>query len=86
MGIGASAAVIIVSLDVIETGGVGDTGDLIRLTKIVGEVGIILDALPITFEMAMTDRIESDQGREQALIRLAQSFPRQIAVFVQARP
>jgi hypothetical protein len=54
-----------VPLDVIHVDGVGNAGRLIKLAQIIRQVRVVDDAAQIAFEVAVIDRVKTDQRREQ---------------------
>ena len=71
---------VVVALDVIEIDGLGDTRVLVEVQEIALQVRIIEDALDVTFEVAVIDRIEANERAEQAPVRLHDPMPEEIAV------
>ena len=51
---------VVVTFDVIEIHGLGDSINLVKITKITVQVRVISDPADVAFEMAMVNRIEPD--------------------------
>ncbi len=62
-------AAVIMPFDVIEVDGLGNARHLIEIAKIILEIGIVDDAPQIAFEVAVVDRIKSNERGEQAPVR-----------------
>src|SRR5688572_11210225 len=79
---GRVAAVIVV-LDVVETAGLGNTGNLIEFAQIAAEIGVIGYAADVAFEVADIDRIKPQKRGEQPPVGLGDTVAGEIAVFRQ---
>ena len=60
---------IVVPLDMVEIDGLGDAVGLVEIFEITEQAWVIDDATEVAFEVAVIDRIESDQGDEQPPVR-----------------
>src|SRR5665213_1458501 len=73
-------AAVIVSFDLIDAHRAGNSRHLIKLAKITPHIGIVGDAAQVAFEMAVVDRVEANERREQPPIRLGDLVAHQIAL------
>ena len=73
-------AAVIVPLDVIDVHGLGDARHLIEIAQIVRQVRIVDDAPQVALEVAVIDRVEADQRREQPPVGLGQARAGEIAL------
>ncbi len=55
---------IIVTLDMIEVDGLGDTGLLIQVHQVTLEVRVVDDAADVAFEMTVINRVEPHERAE----------------------
>src|SRR5690606_3342473 len=79
-GIDRAVALVVVALDVLEVDGVGDAGNLVELAQVARQVREVGDAPAIALEVAVVDRIEAHQRREQAPVRLGDAIADQVAL------
>ena len=70
---------IIMTLDVIDADGLGDSRLLIEIEQVALQTRVIDDPAKIAFEMAVIHDIEPDQGAKQSPIGLDDSLLEQIA-------
>ena len=60
---------VVVRFDMVEIDRLGDTGNLVEILQVAGQVRIVDDAPEVALEMAMVDGIEPKQRDEQSPIR-----------------
>ena len=65
---------VVVTLDVIDADGLGDSRLLIQVEQVTLQVRIIDDATEIAFEMAVIDDVESDQRAKQSPVGFDDAF------------
>ena len=57
------------ALDVIEIHGTGDSINLVKITKVTVQAGVISDPADVAFEMTMVNRVEANQRDEKPPVR-----------------
>src|SRR5258707_10234759 len=70
---------VVVPLDLIEVDGIGDARDLVQLAQIVPQIWIVDDAPQIALEVTVVNRVEADEGGEQAPISFGHARSSQVA-------
>ena len=80
-GINFGVRHVIVTLDMIEVDGVGDTGLLIQVHQVTLEVWVIDDAAEVAFEVTVINDIKPDERTEKAPVGFDDAFVEQVAAF-----
>ena len=75
---------VVVTFDVIDAHGLGDSGLLIEIEHVALEVRIIDNPSEIAFEMAVINDVEPNQCAKQAPVRFDDPFAKQVATIRQA--
>src|SRR5580704_18211311 len=73
------------ALDVIEIHGTGDSINLVKITKVTVQAGVISDPADVAFEMTIVNRVEANQRDEKPPVRFERRIPEQIAAGGQSR-
>src|SRR6476660_2627999 len=70
---------VIMSFDMVEVDRVGDAVDLVEISQVTEQVGIVDNASKVTLEMAVVDGIEADQCHKEPPVRLGDLRAEEIA-------
>ena len=79
-GVDGGVAAVVVVFDVIHVDGLGHPRDLVEVSGVAPEVGIVDDSPEVAFEVTDIDRVETDQGREEPPIGFGQGVADEVAV------
>ena len=72
---------VIVTLDVIEVDGLGDTWLLVQIHQVSLKIRAINNASDVALEVAVIDDVKPNQCAEKSPIRFDNGIPEQIAAF-----
>src|SRR4029077_6184165 len=80
-GINFGVRHVIVTLDMSEGDGLGDTGLLIQVHQVTLEVRVIDDSADVAFEVTVIDDIKPDERAEKAPVGFYDAFVEQVTAF-----
>ena len=76
---------VVMTLDVIEVDGLGDTGLLIQVHQVTLQVRVIDDAADVAFEVTVIDDVKPDERAEKSPVGFYDAIIEQVAACGQAR-